>query len=61
MANAAKGFARTHLIDPLSNLPKRRVYVFSGTEDNIVRPTAIKEVRSAYWVAVNARLHRLER
>lgn len=41
MANAAKGFASTRLIDPLSNLPKRRVYVFSGTDDSIVRQPAV--------------------
>jgi len=41
MVSAAKGFASKHLIDPLSNLPKRRVYVFSGTEDNIVRQPAV--------------------
>ena len=41
MANAAKSFARTRLIDPLNSLSKRRVYVFSGTEDTIVRQPAV--------------------
>jgi poly(3-hydroxybutyrate) depolymerase len=41
MANAAKDFANAHLIDPLSNLRKRRIYVFSGTDDIIVRQPAV--------------------
>jgi poly(3-hydroxybutyrate) depolymerase len=41
MANAAKGFANARLIDPLNNLAQRRVYVFSGTDDNIVRQPAV--------------------
>lgn len=41
MADAAKGFASARLIDPLGNLPKRRVYVFSGTDDSIVRQPAV--------------------
>ena len=41
MANAAKGFAGARLIDPLNNLPGRRVYVFSGTHDDIVRQPAV--------------------
>jgi predicted esterase len=41
MANAAKEFARAHLIDPLSNLAERRIYVFSGTDDSIVRQPAV--------------------
>ncbi|WP_428425758.1 extracellular catalytic domain type 2 short-chain-length polyhydroxyalkanoate depolymerase [Methylibium sp.] len=41
MANAAKGFSRARWIDPLSNLSKRRIYVFSGTDDTIVRQPAV--------------------
>ena len=41
MANAAKDFAQARLIDPLSNLSQRRVYVFSGTDDSIVRQPAV--------------------
>jgi hypothetical protein len=56
MANAAKGFASAHLIDPLSNLFKRRVYVFSGTEDNIVRQPAVDATVSFFkQVGVKAR------
>ena len=41
MANAAKRFAKDRQIDSLSNLRKRRIYVFSGTDDSIVRPAAV--------------------
>ncbi len=41
MASAAKGFAKKRLIDPLSYLPGRRIYVFSGTYDSIVRQPAV--------------------
>jgi poly(3-hydroxybutyrate) depolymerase len=41
LANAAKGFASAHAIDALSNLGKRRIYVFSGTDDNIVLQSAV--------------------
>lgn len=41
MAGAARVFASQHRIDPLSNLSKRRIYVFSGTDDNIVRQPAV--------------------
>ena len=37
----AKDFANARTIDPLSNLTKRRVYVFSGTDDSIVRQPAV--------------------
>lgn len=41
MVSAAKDFARARQIDPLSNLRQRRVYVFSGTDDSIVRQPAV--------------------
>lgn len=41
MANAAKEFASKGLIDPLGHLSRRRVYVFSGTDDRIVRQPAV--------------------
>ncbi len=41
MANAARRFARARSIDPLVHLGQRRVYVFSGTHDSIVRPQAV--------------------
>ena len=36
LVNAAQSFAEASLIDPLSNLSRRRVYVFSGTDDSVV-------------------------
>ena len=41
MVKAAKGFAAAGQIDALSNLKKRRVYVFSGTQDLVVRQPAV--------------------
>jgi poly(3-hydroxybutyrate) depolymerase len=41
MVNAARSFARSGRIDPLSNLRTRRIYVFSGTDDTIVRQQAV--------------------
>lgn len=41
MVNAAKGFAATGQIDALSHLKKRRIYVFSGTKDTVVRQPAV--------------------
>lgn len=41
LVNAAKSFAGARQIDPLSNLRKRRIYVFSGTDDNVVRQQAV--------------------
>jgi poly(3-hydroxybutyrate) depolymerase len=41
MARFAQDFARAGSIDPLVNLRKRRVYVYSGTEDRVVRPPAV--------------------
>ncbi|HZR03731.1 MAG TPA: PHB depolymerase family esterase [Burkholderiales bacterium] len=41
MLGAARAFASKRLIDPLSYLSKRRIYVFSGTEDTIVRQPVV--------------------
>lgn len=41
MVDAAKGFAKKGQIDPLSNLGQRRIYVFSGTDDTVVRQPAV--------------------
>lgn len=41
MAQFAQDFAAARTIDPLRNLAKRRVYVFSGTEDAVVRQPAV--------------------
>lgn len=41
MARFARDFARAGTIDPLVNLRKRRIYVYSGTEDRVGRPPAV--------------------
>ena len=41
MVDAAKNFASARLIDPISGLTDRRVYVFSGTDDSVVRQPAV--------------------
>ena len=41
MASAARNFSATGLIDPVDNLTNRRVYVFGGTSDTIVRQQAV--------------------
>jgi hypothetical protein len=41
MVSAAEEFASAKLIDPLKNLTKRRIYVFSGTDDTVVRQPAV--------------------
>jgi predicted esterase len=58
-ANAAKRFADAHLIDPVGNLAKRRVYVFSGTDDSIVRQPAV-DATVAFFKQVGVRPVNLE-
>jgi poly(3-hydroxybutyrate) depolymerase len=41
MVNAAKGFAANGQIDSLAHLGQRRVYIFSGTDDSVVRQPAV--------------------
>ena len=41
MVKAARGFADENKIDPLSNLQKSRIYVFSGTKDTVVKSSAV--------------------
>lgn len=41
LVSAAQSFANAGLIDPLKNLNQRRVYVFSGTDDTVVRQPVV--------------------
>lgn len=41
LAQFAKDFAAARTIDPLHKLAQRRIYVFSGTEDDVVRQPAV--------------------
>lgn len=49
--NAAKSFAQAKAIDPLANLRKQRIYLFSGTKDAVVNPTVMKAVHDFYVAA----------
>ncbi len=59
MANAARDFAQSHLIDPISNLGKRRIYVFSGTDDKIVRQSAV-DATVSFFQQVGVKTERLQ-
>ena len=48
MANAAKQSALAQRIDPLTNLTARRIYIFSGTGDSVVRPPAVNATNSFF-------------
>jgi len=41
MVGYARAFAASGAIDPLTHLAARPIYVFSGTEDSVVRPPAV--------------------
>ena len=51
LLDSAKSFASAQLIDPLNHLSQRRIYVFSGTEDNIVRQRAVDSTVSFFQKA----------
>ena len=48
MAAAAKQSANAQRIDPLSNLTERHIYVFSGTDDSVVRTPAVNATTSFF-------------
>jgi poly(3-hydroxybutyrate) depolymerase len=48
MAEAARRFARAHQVDALSNLARRHIYLFSGTDDSIVRQPAVDAAASFF-------------
>jgi hypothetical protein len=48
---AARGFAALGQIDPVSNIAKARVYLFSGTKDAVVSQSVMKSVRDFYRLA----------
>jgi poly(3-hydroxybutyrate) depolymerase len=49
--DAATGFAALGQIDPVENLAKGKVYLFSGTKDTTVKQTAMNAVRDYYKLA----------
>ncbi|MDR3437450.1 hypothetical protein [Telmatospirillum sp.] len=48
---AAVGFASLGQIDPVENLAKGKVYLFSGTKDSVVAPAVMDAVRDFYKFA----------
>ena len=44
-------FAAEKLIDPVSNLANRRIYIFSGTNDTVVAQVAVDATTSFFQVA----------
>ena len=59
MANFAKDFAHARSIDSLAHLARRRVYVFSGTGDTIVRQPAV-DTTVSFFRQVGVRERNLE-
>lgn len=49
--DAAVGFAMQGQIDPVENLARGRVYVFSGTNDSVVKPSAAKTTAEFFKAA----------
>lgn len=47
----AQRYAQEGLIDPVANLARQRVYVFSGTEDRTVRTSVVDQVEKYYRLA----------
>jgi poly(3-hydroxybutyrate) depolymerase len=45
---AARTFAKAGVIDPVANLKRQRLYLFSGKRDGTVSPPTMKAVRSFY-------------
>lgn len=48
---AASSFAALGTIDPVSNIAKQKVYLFSGTKDIVVKQSAMNAVRDFYVAA----------
>ena len=47
----AQGFAALGQIDPVAGLARLKVYIFSGTKDQVVKPSAVKATRDFFKVA----------
>ncbi|AOJ03533.1 MULTISPECIES: extracellular catalytic domain type 2 short-chain-length polyhydroxyalkanoate depolymerase [Burkholderia] len=51
LLTAAQGFAASGQIDPLANLQRAKIYLFSGTKDTIVHQSAVDATWSFFWLA----------
>ncbi|WP_157084592.1 extracellular catalytic domain type 2 short-chain-length polyhydroxyalkanoate depolymerase [Sphingomonas pituitosa] len=49
--DAVTGFARDRVIDPVANIARQRVYLFSGSRDSVVVPAVMRSVRAFYTLA----------
>ena len=49
--SAAQDFARLGRIDPVANIANMKVYVFGGTQDQVVRPPAVAATRDFFAAA----------
>lgn len=47
----AQAFAKAGKIDPVSNLAKQRVYIFSGSSDAVVKRMVVDQVQEYYLLA----------
>lgn len=45
---AAQGFAVLGRIDPVANVARHRIYLFSGTRDSVIHQTVVNAVRDFY-------------
>jgi poly(3-hydroxybutyrate) depolymerase len=45
---SARDFARDGVIDPVANIARQRVYLFSGTNDTVVVPSVMRAVHDFY-------------
>ena len=59
LVSAAQSFADASLIDPLSNLSRRRVYVFSGTDDTVVLQPVV-DATVAFFKAAGVKPEQLQ-
>ena len=48
---AAQGFAAAGQIDPVANLAKGKIYLYSGTDDPMVKQSVMDSVRDFYTAA----------
>ncbi|MHA6720938.1 extracellular catalytic domain type 2 short-chain-length polyhydroxyalkanoate depolymerase [Sphingomonas sp. RS6] len=48
---SAWGFARDRVIDPVANIARQRVYLFSGSRDSVVAPGVMRSLRDFYSLA----------
>lgn len=48
---AVTGFAQDQVIDPVRNIARQRIYLFSGSRDTVVAPAVMRSLRDFYTLA----------